>query len=332
MRFLYAVNGTGYGHVSRAKLLIAELKKHGSVELLVSCEDRPLDFGHEVTYRFPGFHFEFSNGRVDVFKCIRNNSIVGFVKDMRSLDLRQYDYVISDFEPMSCWRSKIQQTNNLTQISNQAAFQHSELPRYKKKNFIFETFTRNFCPAKNNIAIHYDRYNDKIYYPLLNPEIINATGLIESKEACTVYLSIWPKQQIINLLGKLPNICFDVFLPGINTLEICGNITFYPIDQQNYRAHLLKNKALLTTAGFEATSEAMYLGKMVMTFPIPNHYEQYCNATALENFGVQVAWPEELTTNAMQVQAIYDWWERGVVIHRPVYTVAEELISNVINR
>jgi uncharacterized protein (TIGR00661 family) len=332
MRFLYAVNGTGYGHVSRAKLLIAELKKHGVVDLLVSCEDRLLDFGCVAKYRFPGFHFEFSNGRVDVLKCIRKNSILAFIKDMQSLDLRQYDYVISDFEPMSCWRSKILKINSLTQISNQAAFRYSELPRYKKKNFIFETFTKNFCPAKNIIAIHYDRYNDKIYYPLLNPEIINSANLVEEIEACTVYLSIWPKQQIIDLLGKLPHIHFDVFSSEINIAEVYGNISFYPINQENYRTHLIKNKALLTTAGFEATSEAMYLGKMIMTFPIPNHYEQYCNATALERFGVQVAWPEELITNAMQIQAIRDWWDNGIVIHRPVYSTAAELISKVINR
>ena len=37
-------------------------------------------------------------------------------------------------------------------------------------------------------------------------------------------------------------------------------------------------KALVTTAGFESVCEAMYLGKPVMMVPVPNHFEQECNA------------------------------------------------------
>ena len=41
---------------------------------------------------------------------------------------------------------------------------------------------------------------------------------------------------------------------------------------------MAKCKGLVTTAGFESVSEAMYMGKPVMMVPIKNHVEQRINA------------------------------------------------------
>lgn len=55
-------------------------------------------------------------------------------------------------------------------------------------------------------------------------------------------------------------------------------LVFHPIDAQKF-LHLMQHCAgLVTTAGFEAVSEAMYLDKPVMMIPLPGHFEQACNA------------------------------------------------------
>lgn len=55
-------------------------------------------------------------------------------------------------------------------------------------------------------------------------------------------------------------------------------LIFHRINGKKYLDKLASCKALVTTAGFESVCEAMYLGKPVMMVPIPNHFEQACNA------------------------------------------------------
>jgi uncharacterized protein (TIGR00661 family) len=57
-----------------------------------------------------------------------------------------------------------------------------------------------------------------------------------------------------------------------------GQLAFHPIDAQKFLSMMQHCAGLITTAGFESVSEAMYLGKPVMMIPLPNHFEQACNA------------------------------------------------------
>ena len=205
MRYLYAFNGTGYGHAARAALMIQALNQYGEVDVLVSCEDRALETALPIKYRFQGFHLCFSNGRISTVRCVLQNSLTRFIKDMHLVDAASYDHVISDFEPVSCWHCKRNKFFNITHISNQAAFHYDETPRYKKKNWIFETFIKRFCPAPKHVAIHYDRYNPSIFYPLIKQSVIDMKPC-EHREACTVYLSIWDKAQTLDLLQMQKNI------------------------------------------------------------------------------------------------------------------------------
>jgi uncharacterized protein (TIGR00661 family) len=56
------------------------------------------------------------------------------------------------------------------------------------------------------------------------------------------------------------------------------NIKINPISADKYLEKMASCKAIITTAGFESACEAMYLNKPVMMIPVPNHYEQHCNA------------------------------------------------------
>ena len=59
---------------------------------------------------------------------------------------------------------------------------------------------------------------------------------------------------------------------------IDDTLTFHRINSAKYLTMLASCRALVTTAGFESVCEAMYLGKPVMMVPVPNHFEQECNA------------------------------------------------------
>ena len=120
MKILYAFNGTGYGHASRA-MSILPLLQHHEVDIMISGEMNPIDIGHEIKYRFKGFTFAYSNGKLDYWKTFRQLNIFQFIKDVCSLSVEQYDLVISDFEPISAYAAKLRVVKSLS-LSHHAAF------------------------------------------------------------------------------------------------------------------------------------------------------------------------------------------------------------------
>lgn len=57
-----------------------------------------------------------------------------------------------------------------------------------------------------------------------------------------------------------------------------SNLVFHPVDATAFLDAMRRCRGLVSTSGFESISEAMYLGKPVMLFPTPRHFEQEVNA------------------------------------------------------
>ena len=101
MKILYAIQGTGNGHVTRAREIIPYLKKYGEVDILISGTQAEVDVDAEVKYRFDGFGFVFGNkGGVDFRETWKRFNLKQFLKDVKNLPVRDYDLVITDFEPV----------------------------------------------------------------------------------------------------------------------------------------------------------------------------------------------------------------------------------------
>jgi uncharacterized protein (TIGR00661 family) len=66
------------------------------------------------------------------------------------------------------------------------------------------------------------------------------------------------------------------------------NVTLIPIDNDAFVKSMTHASGIITGAGFETPAEALYLNKKLISIPIKNHYEQQCNAAALEKMGVSV--------------------------------------------
>ena len=67
-KILYGLNGTGWGHLTRANALIPALRKHADVDILISGKMQDLDFDFDVKYHFKGFRFYYKKGSVDLVK------------------------------------------------------------------------------------------------------------------------------------------------------------------------------------------------------------------------------------------------------------------------
>ena len=72
---------------------------------------------------FPRADIFTHKGRVDPWKTISQNSPIQAYRDIKQLDLSQYDLVLNDFEPITAWAAKQQRIKSIS-ISHQAAFQY----------------------------------------------------------------------------------------------------------------------------------------------------------------------------------------------------------------
>jgi len=101
MRILYAIQGTGNGHLSRAMDVIPCLMQHGEVDILISGIQSDLTLPYPIKYRLRGLSFIFGkSGGVDLWKTLVKSNVRKLIKEIRELPVENYDLVINDFEPV----------------------------------------------------------------------------------------------------------------------------------------------------------------------------------------------------------------------------------------
>lgn len=67
MKILYAIQGTGNGHVSRAREVIPILQQYGDVDLLISGTQVDVGLPYPVKYQLNGFGFVFGKKEESIF-------------------------------------------------------------------------------------------------------------------------------------------------------------------------------------------------------------------------------------------------------------------------
>lgn len=283
-KILYALNGTGSGHITRAREIIPYLKDKYDVDILISGKNNIIDSKLDEKYNFRGFTFIINKkGKVSYLKSIFGNNILNFFKDIFSLNLNKYDLVISDFEPISAWACKINGKPSI-QLSHQCSLFSNKSPRPKKIDYIAEFFIRWYGPCDKNIGFHFKKYDKHILGPLLRDKIINA----EPKEGdyYVVYLWNYSSDYIVNILSNFDDFKFKIFDSKINKVTNNKNCEVIPTGDDVFFNAILNCKGVICGAGFELPAEVIYLKKRLYVIPIGNQYEQKCNAQALIDIGI----------------------------------------------
>ena len=94
MKILYAVQGTGNGHLSRARDIIPQLKRYGQVDILVSGTQADVQLDEDIKYQYSGISFIFGKkGGVDVLRTIYQLKFFRFLKNIFQLPVHQHDAV-----------------------------------------------------------------------------------------------------------------------------------------------------------------------------------------------------------------------------------------------
>jgi len=284
MKILYAIQGTGNGHISRAREIVPLLQQYGELDLLVSGTEAEMALSQPLKYRFHGFSFVFGNkGGVDKWATYKLMNLRQLWRDMHAVPLKQYDIIINDFEPVTAWACKLQKIESVS-LSHQCSFVSKNTPRPGKWNFA-ELLLKYYSPTDHHIGFHFDRYDDFIHTPVIRSQIRSLEP--QNLGHYSVYLPAYDDRTLVKYLKQI-DVPWQVFSKRQKTTYQDGNVTVNPVNNEAFNLSMANCEGLLTGGGFEGPAEALFLQKKVMMVPMKDQYEQQCNALAASKLGVPV--------------------------------------------
>lgn len=302
MKILYAIQGTGNGHISRAKEVIPALMNRAQVDILISGTESQVELPFKVKYKLKGISFVFGkNGGINYFKTLRNNNIFRIIREIRSCKVQQYDMVINDFEPISAWACYFKNAICVS-LSHQAVLLNKNVPQPLRKSKTGRFILRNYAPTVEQYGFHFKSY-DKHIYPAVIRRAIRKQH-IKDKRYYTVYLPAYSDDKIIKTLSKVKGIKWKVFSKYCTKPYQRKNVFVKPIKQnESFERSMAWSEGILCGAGFETPAEALFLNKKLMVVPMKGQYEQAFNAASLRNLGV----PTIKKLGKKQIEKIEAW-------------------------
>lgn len=326
MKILYAVQGTGNGHLIRALDIIPILKELGEVDVLVSGIQADIQLPFEVKYRLHGLSFIFGkSGGVDLWRTFLSSTVRKFVQEINSLPVQQYDLVINDFEPISAWACQSKELPCIG-LSHQIAALDPASPKPDETDTLGKFIMKNYAPSTQSYGFHFKSYSEHIFTPVIR----KAIRQLEPQDFghYTVYLPSYDDAHLLKNLSKFSDIKWDVYSKHNKSRFTVKNVTINPIEKDSFMQSMANSSGVLCGAGFETPAEALHLGKKLLVVPMKNQYEQHLNAAALDQMGVPVI-------NSLKKKydyAIESWLnsKNRVAVNYPDAT--QEIITNIVEK
>lgn len=324
MKILYAVQGTGNGHLSRAMDVIPCLKKRAEVDILVSGIQADLDLPFEVKYRKHGLSFIFGKaGGVDLWRTFMSNKVRDIVKEVNETPVEDYDLVINDFEPVTAWACHLRE-HPCIGMSHQSAVLDSKSPKPEEVDMMGKFILKHYAPVDVSYGFHFQPYSPSIFTPVIRRQIREQE--ISDKGHYTVYLPAYDDARLLKSLLRFDQVQWDVFSKHNRVPFSLKNVNVQPINNQKFVESMVSCHGILCGAGFETPAEALFLGKKLMVVPMKNQYEQHLNAAALMQMGVPVI----KNLKSKNDEAIERWinTDQGVKVSYPDNT--QEIVDKIL--
>jgi len=293
-RILYGVAGEGSGHSSRAKEVITHLLGLSHEVKIVSYDRgyKNLKQHFQVEEIF-GLSFDYKNNKVQILPTIFKNALQlpaakkSLDKVLRLIKEFKPQIVISDFEPLSCLAANLTGLP-LISIDNQHRLTNAKIEypkQYETDAALAKAVTRLLIfNTKACLVISFDEpkvLNKKtfIFPPILRREILVAKS--SGGDYILVYVTT-PSKNLVEVLEKIDKkfVCY-----GFNKNERHGNIVFKKAGQKEFLQDLVGCEAIVANAGFTLISEALFLRKPYLAWPVAGQFEQILNACFIAKAG-----------------------------------------------
>jgi uncharacterized protein (TIGR00661 family) len=261
MKILYAIQGTGNGHIARAMEIVPILKKRKkcTVDVLISGIASELKVPFEIKYKFHGMSFIFGkNGGVDIWNTYRKMHSLQLLHEIKSLPVEKYDLIISDFEPVSSWAAQMAKKPSIG-LSNQVATLHPLAPKPDKADLLGKMVLEHYAPTTYNYGFHFKAIDRNIFTPVIRRPLRDLT--IKDKGYYTVYLPSYSDKRIIKFLRYYKDIDWIVFSKFNKKKYEEKNVYIKPLNPNLFLEYLASSHGVLSNAGFGTASEALFLNK-----------------------------------------------------------------------
>lgn len=325
LKILYGLNGIGSGHIARARLLVPKLQAAGAdVTCLLSgraAEDCPdLSELGDVQFR-QGLAIDFSDGQMNFLKTSLGLGMQAprLIMDIKNLDAKPYDLVISDFEPITAWAAKLDGTPSVG-IANHHSFA-LDVPKVGAYS-PFMLFMNKIVPVDTALPSHYDHFDQ----PILPPFKSEMASDVTDPKKILVYMNYENTADIVNFVEPCKNHDFYIYSRQISSPSDQANLHFRPLSKDGFKRDFQTCSGIITNAGYMSTTEALQMGKKMLIRPIEGQKEQESNALALQQLGYATTMDEldkETLTGWLKqsaahkitypdtAQAIVDWIMAG---------------------
>ena len=201
MKILYAIQGTGNGHLSRARDIIPILQTKGELDILISGTQADVDLLYSITYKFDGLSFIFGKkGGVDILETYKKSNIRKLFSEINSLPVENYDIIINDFEPVSAWACYLK-SKACTGLSHQSAVLNKNVPQPKHVDVLGKSILKNYAPTTVQYGFHFNSYDENIFTPVIRQQIRELNP--KNKGHYTVYLPAYNDERIIEILSSI---------------------------------------------------------------------------------------------------------------------------------
>lgn len=326
MKILYAIQGTGNGHISRAIEIIPFLQQKGDLDILISGTQADISFPFPLKYKFKGLSFSFGKkGGIDLLDTFKKGNLRRLLKEIKMLPVEQYDLVINDFEPVSAWACYLKNKECIS-LSHQAAVINKKSPRPKHGDIIGKTVLKRYAPVSARYGFHFKAYDKNIFTPVIRREVRQLQPVNDGHY--TVYLPAYGEKRIIKVLRLFEDTRWHVFSKHCKKPFTQKNISISPVSNENFIKSMVTSEGVLCGAGFETPSEAIFLKKKLLVIPMKGQFEQHCNAAALKEMGIPV-----IKSLKLKHVVIIRAWLRSpvkVIINYP--DITEAIIDNIIQQ
>jgi uncharacterized protein (TIGR00661 family) len=319
MKIAFIVQSEGRGHLTQAIAMYQILLKnqHEVVGVFVGGSEKPLpDFFLEAIkspiYQLRSPYLIFKGRELSLWATALNviRFMFDYLKSLRSLHQNlkalKPDLILNFYEVLGglhqlCYKPKAP----MICIGHQYLLLHPDFehPKGRIHRFIINTNSRiTALKAQKMLALSFDKMRDYQQIisvpPLIRNEVLNLKT--SQKDFLLIYITNAAlAQEIIDWQSKNPTVEIVGFWNKPSKI-INQNMIFNAINASLFLEKLSQCKGLVTTAGFESVCEAMYLNKPVMMVPVPNHYEQACNAKDAQRAGAGIA-SETFAFNAFEI-------------------------------
>ena len=305
MKFLFAVQGEGRGHLTQAIALREILTKNGHevVAVLVGKSNRrelPSFFQANIQsevlrFESPNFLPASKNKQANIWTSAVYNFLKSgtYLKSIFFIRNRikhlNADIVVNFYELLTGLTYAVLPPKvPYVCIAHQYLFLHPEF-RFPQANKVelglLRFFTRVTCiKASKLFALSIKKMDNVpesrivVIPPLLRKEVLEA----KSGEGDYIHgymLNDTYADEIIRFQKSHPDVSILFFWDrkGVEDITVINDrLSFYRLNDKLFIQRMADCKAYATTAGFESVCEAMYIGKPVLM--VPTHIEQACNA------------------------------------------------------